>query len=73
MQRPLKLLLAPHETYPTQRLNSCPPQGNPMEMEDMPKMATFVYDYYIKKVQAMKTAFYVGIFIFHVCLIFIKT
>ncbi|XP_049959812.1 RNA helicase aquarius [Schistocerca serialis cubense] len=58
MQRPLKLYLAPHETYPTQRSNDQPPSGTPVEMADMAQMATFVYDFYIQKVHALKSAFY---------------
>ncbi|XP_066993686.1 RNA helicase aquarius isoform X2 [Anabrus simplex] len=58
MVRPLKLHLAPHESYPCQRSNNTHPQGAPHEVEDMPQMAAFVYDFYIQKVQAMKSAFY---------------
>ncbi|KAG8332686.1 hypothetical protein J6590_017911 [Homalodisca vitripennis] len=56
-QRPLQLTLCPGETYPTQRLNSATPPST-MAVQDMAQMATYVYDYYITKVHAMKTAFY---------------
>ena len=59
MERPLKLHIIPQEAFPTQRLNSSQPPGLPQEVEDMPQMAAFVYEFYIQKVQAMKTAFYV--------------
>ncbi|XP_023721856.1 RNA helicase aquarius [Cryptotermes secundus] len=58
MARPLKLHIVPHEAFPAQRLNNCAPQGAPQEVEDMPQMAAFVYEFYIQKVQAMKSAFY---------------
>ncbi|KAG7202604.1 hypothetical protein KM043_009794 [Ampulex compressa] len=54
MQRPLKLQLLPHETYPTERLNDAAPSMPQMEIEDMPHMAKFVYDYYMEKVSGMK-------------------
>ncbi|CAK9822321.1 RNA helicase aquarius [Anthophora retusa] len=54
MQRPLKLQLLPQEHYPTERLNDVIPSTSPMEIEDMPHMAKFVYDYYIEKVSGMK-------------------
>ncbi|XP_012345805.1 RNA helicase aquarius isoform X2 [Apis florea] len=54
MQRPLKLQLLPQEHYPTERLNNTIPSTLPMEIEDMPHMAKFVYDYYIEKVSGMK-------------------
>nr|XP_034177201.1 RNA helicase aquarius [Osmia lignaria]XP_034177203.1 RNA helicase aquarius [Osmia lignaria] len=54
MQRPLKLQLLPEEHYPTERLNDEIPSTPPMEIEDMPHMAKFVYDYYIEKVSGMK-------------------
>ncbi|KAF3427637.1 hypothetical protein E2986_08383 [Frieseomelitta varia] len=54
MQRPLKLQLLPQEHYPTERLNDAIPSTSPMEIEDMPHMAKFVYDYYIEKVSGMK-------------------
>ncbi|XP_076762363.1 RNA helicase aquarius [Xylocopa sonorina] len=54
MQRPLKLQLLPQEHYPTDRLNDAIPSVPPMEIEDMPHMAKFVYDYYIEKVSGMK-------------------
>jgi intron-binding protein aquarius len=60
MARQLKLHIVPHEAYPTQRLNNSVPQGAPQEVEDMPQMAAFVYEFYIQKVQAMKSAFYVS-------------
>ncbi|XP_078034935.1 RNA helicase aquarius [Augochlora pura] len=54
MQRPLKLQLLPQEHYPTDRLNDAIPSTSPMEIEDMPHMAKFVYDYYMEKVSGMK-------------------
>lgn len=54
MQRPLKLHILPHETYPTQRLNESPAPPAGVVIEDMPHMAKFVYDYYIDKVSSMK-------------------
>ncbi|CAK9809263.1 RNA helicase aquarius [Anthophora plagiata] len=54
MQKPLKLQLLPQEHYPTERLNDVIPSTSPMEIEDMPHMAKFVYDYYIEKVSGMK-------------------
>ncbi|KAL6255928.1 hypothetical protein P5V15_013168 [Pogonomyrmex californicus] len=54
MQRPLKLQLLPQELYPTERLNDAVPSTVPMEIEDMPHMAKFVYDYYMEKVSGMK-------------------
>ncbi|XP_058799863.1 RNA helicase aquarius [Phymastichus coffea] len=50
MRRPLKLLLIPTETYPTTRLNGEEPQEPTLEIQDMPHMAKFVYDFYLKKV-----------------------
>lgn len=60
MARPLKLHIIPQETFPTKRPNNCVPQGAPQEVGDMPQMAAFVYEFYIQKVQAMKSAFYVS-------------
>lgn len=54
MQRPLKLQLLPQEIYPTERPNDAIPSTTPMEIEDMPHMAKFVYDYYMEKVSGMK-------------------
>ncbi|XP_076165553.1 RNA helicase aquarius isoform X2 [Ptiloglossa arizonensis] len=54
MLRPLKLQLLPQERYPTDRLNDAIPSASPMEIEDMPHMAKFVYDYYMEKVSGMK-------------------
>ena len=54
MQRPLKLQLLPQERYPTDRLNAATPANPPMEIDDMPHMAKFVYDYYMEKVSGMK-------------------
>lgn len=56
MMRPMKLQIAPHETYPCTRDNITPPIHN-MEIEDMPQMAAFVYEFYIKKVEALKAEF----------------
>jgi len=54
MQRPLKLQLLPQELYPTERPNDAVSSTVPMEIEDMPHMAKFVYDYYMEKVSGMK-------------------
>lgn len=59
MTRPMTLRIAPHETYPTNRDNCAPPAAS-VEMSDMPQMAAFVYDFYIQKVEAMKSAYYVS-------------
>ncbi|XP_063985951.1 RNA helicase aquarius [Diachasmimorpha longicaudata] len=56
MRRPLKLQLLPHEVYPTKRLNDEEPSVPPMEIEDMPHVAKFVYDFYMNKVSGMKEA-----------------
>lgn len=58
MRRTLKLQLLPHESYPTDRPNDAPPFVPPMEIEDMPHMAKFVYDYYMNKVNGMKVQIY---------------
>nr|CAD7575589.1 unnamed protein product [Timema californicum] len=58
MARPLKLYTCPQESYPTQRLKDSPPAGKPQIVDDMAQMAAFVYDFYIQKVHAMKSAFY---------------
>lgn len=60
MERPLQLHLCPAETYPATRLNNATPGQPPLPVHDMAQMAAFVYDFYIQKVQAMKTAFYVS-------------
>ncbi|XP_024936105.1 RNA helicase aquarius isoform X2 [Cephus cinctus] len=54
MRRPLKLQLLPQEVYPTDRPYDAAPSSPPMEIEDMPHMAKFVYDYYMDKVNGMK-------------------
>ena len=58
----MNLQIAPHEVYPGERSNNDPPVAM-MEMIDMPQMATFVYDFYMQKLEAMKIAFEVS---FHV-------
>lgn len=65
MERPLKLHLAVNEIYPSTRPVDQSPAEPPLEVQDMPQMAQFVYDYYIQRVQAMKSAFYVCSFSFH--------
>ncbi|KAJ8670444.1 hypothetical protein QAD02_001703 [Eretmocerus hayati] len=50
MRRPLKLMILPNETHPTTRPNHEKPQEMPLEMQDMPHMAKFVYDFYLNKV-----------------------
>ncbi|CAH1791178.1 unnamed protein product [Owenia fusiformis] len=52
-ERPLKLHLAPHETYPAERPSDQTPRCNPLVIEDMPHMAQFVFDYYKDKVSRM--------------------
>jgi intron-binding protein aquarius len=64
MARPLKLHIVPQETFPAQRLSTSVPQGAPQEVEDMPQIAAFVYEFYIQKVQAMKSAFYVSTWLY---------
>lgn len=53
-QRPLKLQIIPNETYPATRMNDAAPEVPPMEIENMPQMAKFVYEYYIKNVTGLK-------------------
>ncbi|XP_046401770.1 RNA helicase aquarius isoform X1 [Ischnura elegans] len=55
--RPQQLYLAPHESYPTERLADAQPRGSPHVAENMPQMASFVYNFYIEKVQAMKSMY----------------
>lgn len=57
MRRPLKLKLLPEELYPTSRSNVPPETVTPLEIEDMPHMAKFVYDYYMEKVGKAKVIF----------------
>lgn len=54
MLRPMKLVLLPHETYPSTRFNTDSPSLPSLEIEDMPHMAKFVYNYYMEKVSTMK-------------------
>lgn len=56
MRRPLKLQLLPHEDYPTQRLNDDESIVPPIEIDDMPHAANFVYEFYTNKVKGMKEA-----------------
>jgi len=56
MARPQQLYLAPQETYPGTRPADQQPEGSAQLSEDMPQMAAFVYDFYIHKVQAIKSA-----------------
>ena len=58
MERPLKLHLAVNELYPSTRPVDQVPKDPPLEVQDMPQMAQMVYDYYIQRVQAMKSAVY---------------
>lgn len=53
-------MIVPGETHPSKRPYNSPPNST-MPITDMAQMATYVYDYYISKVQAMKSAFYVSI------------
>lgn len=61
MLRPMKLMLLPHETYPSTRFNTGPSSISSLEIEDMPHMAKFVYNYYMEKVSAMKVIFFVSL------------
>ncbi|XP_072032730.1 RNA helicase aquarius-like [Amphiura filiformis] len=54
MERPMKLYLAPAESYPAQRKVDEQPYGHPLIIEDMAHMAQFVYDYYQEKLQALQ-------------------
>eukprot|EP00058_Branchiostoma_floridae_P027957 XP_002613448.1 hypothetical protein BRAFLDRAFT_123925 [Branchiostoma floridae] len=56
MERPLKLQLAPNETYPTLRKNGDPTYDTPVAIQDMPHMAQFVYDMYNRQVHHMQEA-----------------
>ncbi|KAI9551525.1 hypothetical protein GHT06_021858 [Daphnia sinensis] len=54
LQRPTDLRLLPEETYRTERLSTEEPDTDAvMVINDMPQMATFVYDLYRKKVEAI--------------------
>lgn len=53
MQRPTDLRLLPDETYRTERLSTQEDFPDAMVIQDMPQMATFVYDLYRKKVEAI--------------------
>lgn len=54
LQRPTDLRLLPEETYRTERLSTKEPDEDAaMVINDMPQMATFVYDLYRKKVEAI--------------------
>lgn len=50
MRRPMKLMLVPNESYPTQRLNDeeVPPKEL-LEIQDMPHMHNFVFNFYLNK------------------------
>lgn len=53
MMRPMSLELVPNEVYPGTRDNSSRP-AKTLVIQDMPHMASFVYDLYHQKVNAMK-------------------
>lgn len=54
LQRPTDLRLLPVETYRTERLSTQEPDADAaLVINDMPQMATFVYDLYRKKVEAI--------------------
>jgi intron-binding protein aquarius len=54
LQRPTDLRLLPEETYRTERLSTQEPDADAaLVINDMPQMATFVYDLYRKKVEAI--------------------
>jgi hypothetical protein len=61
MARPQQLYLAPQETYPGTRPIDQQPEGSAQLAEDMPQMAAFVYDFYVHKVQALKSAMQVNV------------
>jgi hypothetical protein len=61
MARPQQLYLAPQETYPGTRPIDQQPEGSAQLAEDMPQMAAFVYDFYVHKVQAIKSAMQVNV------------
>lgn len=66
MARPIQLHLCPWECFPTKRHLEMHYDHQqlqqlsrpPVIMQDMPQMAKFVFDLYLNKVKAMKTAFY---------------
>ncbi|XP_011502615.1 PREDICTED: intron-binding protein aquarius [Ceratosolen solmsi marchali] len=56
MRRPLNLALLPTESYPTERLNNEEVKDESLEIQDMPHMAKFVYDFYLNKVNMKEEA-----------------
>lgn len=51
-----------NELYPTKRRISDHPNSKPMVVQDMATMANFVYNYYMEKVKALKSAYDVSKF-----------
>ncbi|XP_076342913.1 LOW QUALITY PROTEIN: RNA helicase aquarius [Tachypleus tridentatus] len=54
MQRPLQLHLSQDEHYPSTRQAGSYPIGDPLIIQSMPHMASFVYDFYQHKVNIMR-------------------
>lgn len=54
VKRPLQLQLLETETFPTDRIAEDKPVLEPTTIENMSKMADFVYNIYMEKVNAMK-------------------
>ncbi|XP_074641983.1 RNA helicase aquarius-like [Tubulanus polymorphus] len=52
--QPLKLHLCPHEMYPSVRKVAESPLHQTLIVEDMPHMASFVYDFYSNKIQSFQ-------------------
>merc|ERR1719494_354177 len=54
MARPMELLLAPWEKYPSNRSYTTAPEGKPVMMVEMAQMAQYVYDMYTDLVKDME-------------------
>lgn len=57
MKRPPKLHIHPEETYPTNRLLNQMFHSAPYVIEEMSQMTFFVYEFYMRKVQALKETY----------------
>ncbi|XP_062502366.1 RNA helicase aquarius-like [Corticium candelabrum] len=55
MERPLNLYLAPEEMYPPCRKSDELPPSHPFIVEDMPRMAHYVYHLYNRRMQEMQS------------------
>jgi len=53
LERPNQLLLLPKETYRTERLCDAPVPEDPLVVNDMPQMATFIVSLYKEKVETI--------------------